>query len=149
MVCYGWDDWLNYPPFEPARDLMAWSYRQIAENDVAVVGVSEALVERIGARRSTMVPNAISSQDYRDLPAPPKWFTQIRGPIAFYAGSLEERIDVRGLAAAARQAFQSGPSCWWGAWASRAFSTSSLRSPTSCVLTPRASTPGAGHDGCR
>lgn len=103
VVYYGWDDWLNYPPFEPARDLMSWSYRQIAENDVAVVGVSEALVERIGARRSTVVPNAISSQDYRDLPAPPKWFTQIRGPIAFYAGSLERRIDVRGLEAAARQ----------------------------------------------
>ncbi len=103
VVYYGWDDWLNYPPFEPARDLMAWSYRQMAENDVAVIGVSETLVERIGARRSTVVPNAISILDYRDLPAPPSWFTRIQGPIALYAGSLERRIDVRGLEAAARQ----------------------------------------------
>ncbi len=98
VVYYGWDDWLAYPPYAHATELFAWTYRQMAERDVNVIGVSQALVERIGAPRGTVVPNAMSTSDYVDLPAPPQWFSALRRPIAMYAGSLEQRIDVAALA---------------------------------------------------
>jgi glycosyltransferase involved in cell wall biosynthesis len=101
IVYYGWDDWLSYPPLASSEELLTWSYRQMAARDVNVVGVTRAIVERIGGARSTVVPNAMCSSDYADLAPPPEWFTAITGPVAFYAGSLERRIDVAALAAAA------------------------------------------------
>ncbi len=102
VVYYGWDDWLAYPPYADAEDLFRWSYEQMVDRDVNVIGVTRALVERIGAPRSTVVPNGMSSSDFRDLPEPPTWFTDLTGPVAMYAGSLEQRIDVDALLACAR-----------------------------------------------
>lgn len=103
VVYYAWDDWLNYPPFESVRGVLSWSYEQIAARDVKVIGVSDAIVNRVGARRSTVVPNAVSAEDFNALPLPPEWFRAIHGAVALYAGSLERRVDVAGLALAARQ----------------------------------------------
>ncbi|MDF1603449.1 glycosyltransferase [Nocardioides sp. YIM 152315] len=103
VVYYGWDDWLSYPPFRPARDLISWSYQQMAARDVHVIGVTEAIVERIGAERGTVVPNGVSASDFDEMGELPDWFRRLDGPIAFYAGSLEERIDVPALEACARE----------------------------------------------
>jgi teichuronic acid biosynthesis glycosyltransferase TuaH len=97
VVYYGWDDWLSFPPFAPSRELISWSYGEMAAGDVHVIGVTEAIVERIGARRGSVVPNGVSAADFENLGDLPEWFTRLEGPVAFYAGSLEERIDVAGL----------------------------------------------------
>jgi glycosyltransferase involved in cell wall biosynthesis len=97
VVYYGWDDWLSYPPFRQARSLISASYRQMATRDVNVIGVTQAIVDRIGSRRSAVVPNGISAADF-ERPGPlPAWFAALRPPIALYAGSLEERVDVDAL----------------------------------------------------
>ena len=58
VVYYAWDDWLEYPPLAGARDLHSWSYRQMAERDVNVIGVSQAVVDNIGQRGRAWSPTA-------------------------------------------------------------------------------------------
>jgi glycosyltransferase involved in cell wall biosynthesis len=102
VVYYGWDDWLADPRLEAGRDLMSWSYRSMAERDVQVIGVTDAIVERIGSARSVVVPNGIFTSDHEAPAGPPPWFEALEGPVALYAGSLEGRIDVDALERLAR-----------------------------------------------
>lgn len=102
VVYYGWDDWLTFPPLARARDLMAWSYRRMRERDVKVIGVTRAIVDRVGAARSAVVPNGISAVDHEAAGATPAWFDEVPRPVAFYAGALEDRVDVGALVALAR-----------------------------------------------
>jgi teichuronic acid biosynthesis glycosyltransferase TuaH len=102
VVYYGWDDWLTFPPFQPAHELLSRSYAQMAERDVNVIGVTQAIVDRIGARRGSVVPNGISAADYDRLGPLPSWFAELSRPIALYAGSLEERVDVAAVEQCAR-----------------------------------------------
>ena len=94
VVYYAWDDWLEYPPLAESRGLYKWSYDLIAASDVNVIGVSQAVIEHIGASRSTIVPNGVGDNSYVNLPMPPLWFRDVRRPVAFYAGSLERRLHV-------------------------------------------------------
>ena len=102
VVYYGWDDWLSYPPFRAAHALFSECYAQMAGRDVNVIGVTQAIVDRIGAPRGTVVPNGIWAADYDRLGSVPTWFADLKRPIALYAGSLEERIDVAALDQCAR-----------------------------------------------
>ncbi len=102
VVYYGWDDWLSYPPFRPAHASLSRSYAQMAAGDVKVIGVTQAIVDRIGAPRGTVIPNGIAAADYERLGSLPSWFGEISGPIALYAGSLEERVDVAAVEECAR-----------------------------------------------
>jgi teichuronic acid biosynthesis glycosyltransferase TuaH len=102
VVYYGWDDWLSYPPFRRAHALLSRSYEQMAARDVNVIGVSQAIVDRIGAPRQSVVPNGISAADYERLGSLPSWFGELSRPIALYAGSLEERVDVAAVEQCAR-----------------------------------------------
>lgn len=102
VVYYGWDDWASYAPLGRGRHLVEEAYEAMAARDVHVVGVTRAIVERIGAPRGTVVPNGVAGHELTgDHPVPP-WFAALGGPVAFYAGSLEERIDVDSLGALAR-----------------------------------------------
>ena len=103
VVYFAWDDWLEYPPLADSRDLYAWSYREMAERDVKVIGVSRAVVEHVGARRSWVVPNGVAPESFQALPPLPQWLGEIRRPIAFYAGALEQRVDVASLARTAAE----------------------------------------------
>ena len=102
VVYYGWDDWLTYPRLGDARELIAWSYAEMAARDVKVIGVTEAIVERVGSSRSAVVPNGIHTADHEDTAPVPTWFAELEGPIALYAGALEERVDVEALDRCAR-----------------------------------------------
>lgn len=97
VVYYGWDDWLSYPNMTDWRDLMAWSYATMATRDVNVIGVSEAIVDRVGATRSAVVPNGVCAADHEATASVPAWYDELEGPVAFYAGALEERVDVEAL----------------------------------------------------
>jgi glycosyltransferase involved in cell wall biosynthesis len=101
VVYYAWDDWLEYPPLQPARPLHLWAYRRMAELDTNVIGVTRAVVDNIGATRSVVVPNGVTPESFDDLPPVPPWFRAIDGPVAFYAGTLESRVDVSAVQAAA------------------------------------------------
>jgi glycosyltransferase involved in cell wall biosynthesis len=102
VVYYGWDDWLTYPRMADARDLMTWSYAAMAAHDVQVIGVSQAIVDRIGSARSAVVPNGVCAADHEAIAPTPPWFDELDGPVALYAGSLQERVDVEALDRCAR-----------------------------------------------
>ena len=97
VVYYGWDDWASYAPLGRGRELVQEAYADMAARDVHVIGVSRAVVERIGAASSTVVPNGVDSADLVPEHPVPEWFARLPGPIAFYAGSLEDRVDVDAL----------------------------------------------------
>jgi len=102
VVYYGWDDWSTYGLFAESHELIRWSYARMAERDVNVIGVTRAIVDRVGARRGTVVPNGVSAADFHQLVPVPSWFARLPGRIVFYAGGLENRIDVEAVTACAR-----------------------------------------------
>ena len=102
VVYYGWDDWLAYPVMADRRPVTQWAYRELAERDTCVIAVSQAILERIAAPRGHVIPNAMVARDFDDLPQVPEWFARIPGPVAFYAGALEDRVDAEAILAAAR-----------------------------------------------
>ena len=55
----------------------------MAERDVNVIAVSQTIVDRIGARRSTVVANGVSASAFDPLAPLPDWFAEIRagGPL--------------------------------------------------------------------
>lgn len=97
VVYYGWDDWLTYPKHAHLRDLIAHSYAEMAARDVNVIGVTRAIVDRIGSPRRTVVPNGLTSADHEVDVEPPAWFSALTGPVALYVGALQERVDVDAL----------------------------------------------------
>jgi glycosyltransferase involved in cell wall biosynthesis len=99
VTYYAWDDFRGIPGM---RELFDWAYRTLAENDVNLVAVTEAIVRVIGAARSIVVPNGILASEYDEAGPVPQWFTALPGRVAFYAGSLQRRIDVGALTALAR-----------------------------------------------
>ena len=102
VVYYGWDDWASYAPLGRGRSLVEEAYAAMADRDVHVVGVTRAIVDRIGARRSTVVPNGVDAADLGLADQVPAWFAALHPrPVAFYAGSLEDRVDVDSLVALA------------------------------------------------
>ncbi|WP_169787665.1 glycosyltransferase [Luteipulveratus mongoliensis] len=102
VVYYAWDDWLSYPLMTQWRPVTAWAYSRMAAQRTNVIGVTPAIIDRIGSERSTVIPNGVDVSEVRDLPAPPAWFDQLRRPVAFYSGSLQQRVDTDAIAAAAR-----------------------------------------------
>jgi glycosyltransferase involved in cell wall biosynthesis len=101
VVYYGWDDWLAHPVMASMRPIVSWAYQEMARQNTSVIAVSQPILDRIGSARSTVVPNGMTAADYDDLPEPPEWFTSLGGPVAFYAGALEHRVDVEGILDAA------------------------------------------------
>ncbi|WP_101523668.1 glycosyltransferase [Nocardioides houyundeii] len=94
VAYYAWDDFRGVPG---SAALVQWAYDQIAVRDVNVVAVTPAIVDIVGARRSTVVPNGIVAADFEPPAALPDWYGALPGPVAFYAGSLQRRIDVAAL----------------------------------------------------
>lgn len=94
VTYFAYDDFTTLAEW---RDLVDWAHREAAKKDINVIAVTDAIASKIGARRSTVMPNGIVTSEFSQLEDPPKWFTQLEGRIAFYAGSLQSRIDVDAL----------------------------------------------------
>ena len=64
-----------------------------------MIGVSQAVLDRIqptGA--SAVVPNGVAPAEWRQMGAPPAWFTKLPQPRILYIGELvAERLDVEAL----------------------------------------------------
>ncbi|MBC2931417.1 glycosyltransferase [Nocardioides sp. zg-1228] len=98
VVYYGWDDWLTYPNHAHLTDLVAHGYELMAEREVNVIGVTRAIVDRVGSPRGSVVPNGINGMDHEPGGAAvPGWFEELDGPVALYVGALQERVDVEAV----------------------------------------------------
>lgn len=105
VVYFGWDDWAIEDDglFAAAGGAIRWSYDEMARRDVNVITVSRTIADRIGAGRSTVVPNGVDVSQLDDDTPAPDWFRALEGPVALWVGSLERRVDTAALAACARE----------------------------------------------
>lgn len=105
VVYFGWDDWRTEDDglFSRAGGAIGRSYEQLADRDVNVVAVSRTILDRIGARRSTVVANGFDADALDAVGPVPGWFADLRGPVALWVGSVDARVDTQGLARCARE----------------------------------------------
>jgi teichuronic acid biosynthesis glycosyltransferase TuaH len=105
VTFYAWDDW---PSGLPVRRWWAGyeeAFARIRDSGRAVVGVSQAVLDRIaptGPR--ALVPNGVSPEEWWQPGQPPKWFAELHWPRILYVGALTaERLDVEALGEIARR----------------------------------------------
>jgi glycosyltransferase involved in cell wall biosynthesis len=99
VTFYAWDDW------PAALALQRWwtaydeAFARIRESGRTVVGVSQAVVDRIqptGA--SVIIPNGVAPEEWLQPSAPPTWFAELPQPRILYAGAMtRERLSVEML----------------------------------------------------
>ena len=107
VTFYAWDDW------PAALALHRWwtaydeAFARIRSSGRAVVGVSQAVLDRIqptGA--NAVVPNGVAPEEWLQPGAPPTWFAELPQPRILYAGAMTaERLDIQALSETAARFF--------------------------------------------
>ena len=99
VTFYAWDDWPSGLPVRQWWTAYEEAFARIRDTRRAVVGVSQAVVDRIqptGAR--AVVPNGVAPEEWRRPGTPPAWFTTLRAPRILYVGAMTaERLDIEAL----------------------------------------------------
>jgi glycosyltransferase involved in cell wall biosynthesis len=99
VTFYAWDDWpagLEVRRWWPAYEE---AFARIRAAGRAVVGVSQAVVDRIRpSGPSAVVPNGVDPEEWRQPGEAPRWFTDLPSPRILYIGALlAERFDVEAI----------------------------------------------------
>ena len=103
VTFYAIDDWTSYPPNRAWWPAYRASIERVRELGRRVAAVSAEIVERITPTGpSLVVPNGIDPDEWLAPAAAPAWFLQRPAPRLLYVGSLDRRIDVAAVIAAAR-----------------------------------------------
>lgn len=98
VTFYARDDWASFPPHRRWWPVYEAAYEAVRERRRRVCGVSQAIIDRIAPRgTSVVVPNGIEPAEWSDVRPPPSWFTALRGPRAVYAGTIDDRLDVEAV----------------------------------------------------
>lgn len=99
VTFYAWDDWPSGVPVRQWWTAYEEAFARIRATGRAVVGVSQAVVDRIqptGA--SAVVPNGVAPEEWKHPAAPPAWFTKLPAPRILYVGAITaERLDIEAL----------------------------------------------------
>ena len=99
VTFYAWDDWPSGLPVRRWWTAYEEAFARIRDSGRAVVGVSQAILDRIqptGAR--AVVPNGVAPEEWRQPGEPPAWFAELRSPRILYVGALTaERLDVEAI----------------------------------------------------
>jgi teichuronic acid biosynthesis glycosyltransferase TuaH len=103
VTFYSIDDWTSYPPNRAWWPAYHAAIERIREQGRRVAAVSAEIVERIAPTGPALVvPNGLDPDEWLAPTAPPAWFTQRAAPRLLYVGSLDRRLDVEQIIAAAR-----------------------------------------------
>jgi teichuronic acid biosynthesis glycosyltransferase TuaH len=103
VTFYAIDDWTSYPPNRAWWPAYHAAIARIREQGRRVAAVSAEIVERIAPTGpSLVVPNGIDPDEWLAPSPAPRWFLERPGPRLLYVGSLDGRLDVEMIAAAAR-----------------------------------------------
>lgn len=99
------DDWLSYSGRREYWPAYAAAYRQIRDAEIGVAAVSAQIIERIDPRGPhVVVPNAVDPAEWLGpTPPAPAWLERIPQPRAIYVGTIDDRVDVEGVAVLARE----------------------------------------------
>ena len=102
-VFYAQDDESAIPSHAPHRAQTLAAYRAIARSGMAVVAVSEVLLERIDPTGpGLVVPNGVDAALWS---TPPPQRTPHGAPVALYAGTVDARLDLDAFRALAADGF--------------------------------------------
>jgi teichuronic acid biosynthesis glycosyltransferase TuaH len=103
ITYYAYDDLAELPDLRRSRPAILEAYRRVRETGRGVAAVSPAILEAIRPTGpSAVVPNGVDPGEWAAPGPVPGWFSNLPGPRLLYVGSLESRVDVGALAAAAR-----------------------------------------------
>ena len=103
VTLYAWDELAASPALRRLWPAYREAYRRIREQGRRVAAVAPAILDEIRPTGpSAVVPNAVDPAEWRSPGIAPAWFTALPGPRLLYVGSLESRIDVEAIGAAAR-----------------------------------------------
>jgi glycosyltransferase involved in cell wall biosynthesis len=95
VTLYASDDWAAAACYRPWWKGIEEAYARIRARGLGVCGVSQAIIERIAPTgRHAVVPNGIKPAQWYQTGSPPDWFTRLPRPRLFYAGALDDRLDV-------------------------------------------------------
>lgn len=100
VTYFGRDDWLSTPAHRPLWPALSEAYARIANRERTVVAVSQQIVDRISPKGPSLVlPNGVETAEWLGpQPAEPDWLASIPHPRALYVGTLDERLDIEGIA---------------------------------------------------
>jgi teichuronic acid biosynthesis glycosyltransferase TuaH len=102
VTFYAYDDLAESPPLRRLRPAYHEAYRRVRESGRAVAAVSPAILEAIRPTGpSAVVPNGVDPGEWGAPGLAPAWFAGLPGPRLLYVGSLESRVDVGAIVAAA------------------------------------------------
>lgn len=103
VTYYAYDDLAELPELRRSRPAILEAYRRVRELGRGVAAVSPAILDAIRPTGpGVVVPNGVDPEEWADAQPTPEWFRALPGPRLLYVGSLESRVDVGALAAAAR-----------------------------------------------
>lgn len=103
VTFYAIDDWTAYGPNRAWWPAYHASFQRVREHQRRVVAVSGEIIERIAPTGPALVvPNGIDPDEWLAPGRPPGWLAQPAGPRLLYVGSLDRRVDVDLVRAAAR-----------------------------------------------
>jgi glycosyltransferase involved in cell wall biosynthesis len=103
VTFYAYDDLAASQPLRRLWLAYREAYRRIRESGRAVAAVAPAILEQIQPTGpSAVVPNGVDPEEWAAPGPAPAWFAELPGPRLLYVGSLESRIDVGAIAAAAK-----------------------------------------------
>jgi len=99
VTFFATDDWPSGLPVRHWWTAYEEAFARIRDSGRAVVGVSQAILDRIrptGPR--AVVPNGVVPEEWRQRGEPPAWFAELPSPRILYIGPLtSERLDVEAL----------------------------------------------------
>lgn len=105
VTFYAWDDWPSGLPVRKYWTAYEEAFARVREAGRAVVGVSQAVVDRIRPTGpSRVVNNGVVPEEWRQPGPPPAWFAGLPKPRILYVGAITgERLDVQALREAAER----------------------------------------------
>lgn len=102
VTFYAYDDLAESQPLRRLWPAYREAYRRVRESGRRVAAVSPAILEAIRpSGPSAVVPNGVDPGEWAAPGSPPGWFAERPRPRLLYVGSLESRVDVGAIAAAA------------------------------------------------
>jgi hypothetical protein len=102
VTFYAYDDLAESQPLRRLWPAYREAYRRVRESGRGVAAVSPAILEAIRpGGPSAVVPNGVDPGEWTAPGLPPRWFAELPHPRLLYVGSLESRVDVGAIAAAA------------------------------------------------
>lgn len=104
LTYYARDDWAAHPIYRRWWPALGEARERLRERSCAVAAVSQVLLERLAPTGPAMVlPNGIDEAEWTAPGDPPRWFADLPRPRFLYLGTLDDRLDVDGLASLARR----------------------------------------------